>query len=148
MDVSLPLDQLTDRQLTLFHISLLDEQVQTLRRLDYFMSDLASSVASLQAAVDTMAVRFNAQNQVLTDALANATQQLEALQIDDDAAKQSLADALAAASAAAEEIDSNVAELNSIGAEPSTPVENVPVEELPEAPADTSSTPTEDTSGV
>ena len=125
MDVTIPLDQLTDRQLHLHHIGLLSRQAALLDRLDAFMADLTQSVAALQSAVDTMAVRFASQNGVLTEALAAA-------QAAADQANTELIEALNTAQQAAAQIDAEVAELNSIGARPEEPVEPVPVDELPE----------------
>lgn len=129
MDVPVPLDQLTDRQMTRHHLLLLERQQATLDRLDAFMADLTASVSALQGAVDTMAQRFNAQNQVLTEALDEA---LAAA----DSSNTALADALAKAQAAAAQIDAEVAELNGIGAAPEEPVEDVPVEDLPSPPSE------------
>lgn len=140
--VSLPLDELTDRQLHVYHIRLLAEQTATLKALEHQMADLNQSVADLEAAVDSINVRFATEVQNLQTALADANQALEDEELDDAAKDQALADALAAADAAASAIDSQVEELNAIGAEPDVPVEP---EEQPaeETPAEGKETPAE-----
>lgn len=136
MDVPVPLDRLTNRQLHLYLVHLLQQQQEILNRLDGFMTDLTQSVGDLQAAVDNMAVRFASQLQPLQQALADAQAQVATLQLEDQAQVQALNDALANASSAADAIQAEVAELNGIGAEPSVPVEPVPVEELPPPPSE------------
>lgn len=133
--ISVKLEELTDRQLRLHLIFLLTEQHVILYRLDKHMSDLTQSVADLQGAVDTMAIRFASQVTPLTEALNLAQEALADLTVEDEATKQKLADALSEAASAASSIESEITELNSIGAEPTVPVEPVPVEEMPEPPS-------------
>jgi peptidoglycan hydrolase CwlO-like protein len=114
--VSLPLDQLTTRQLVLYLIDTLEKQ----------MSDLNQSVADLEAAVDSINVRFATELQTLQHALDAANEALAAEELDDAAKDAALQEALGEASAAALSIANQVAELNAIGAEPTTPVEPDP----------------------
>ena len=137
--VLIDVDKLSSRQLHHVVITMLETQALTLQRLDTFMTDLTASVASLQTAVDGVAVRFASQLVPLTEALATAQSALDALQVQDDADKAALAAALADASTAADSINSDVSQLNALGADPSAPVEPVPVEELP--PVDTTTDP-------
>ena len=111
--VSLPLDQLTTRQLVLYLIDTLEKQ----------MADLDKSVSDLEAAVDNINVRFAGELQTLQTALAEAHQALADEELDDAAKDQALEEALAQADSAAQRIRSQVDELNSIGADPSTPVD-------------------------
>lgn len=138
--VPVELDQLTDRQLHLYLITLLGDQHAILQRLDVFMADLTSSVSALQTAVDSVAVRFASQLVPLTEALTQAQSALDALQDVSEADKAALADALSQIDTAAQAIDAEVAELNSLGAEPTVPVEPVPVEEMPAPPSEEGST--------
>lgn len=92
------------------------------------MSNLTESVASLQTAVDDVAVRFNDQLTPLQQALSDAQAALEAAHIEDEAQNQAIADALAAADAAASEINNQVTELNALGANPDVPVGEPTVE--------------------
>lgn len=140
--VDVPLEQLTDRQLHIHHIELFQQQVGVLTRLEKFMSDLTTSVASLQGAVDNMAVRFASQIVPLTEALAQAQSDLDAAEGLNEETTAALQDSLNNAQAAADAINAEVAELNSIGAAPDVPVEPVPVEELPAPPSE--ETPTEE----
>lgn len=133
--VSVPLDQLTTRQLLINLTRLMQKQQATLNRLDAFMADLTSSVADLQAAVDNMAVRFASQLQPLQQALADAQAQVATLELEDQAQQEALNTALQNAADAAEAIQNEVTELNSIGAAPDQPVQPVPVEELPPPPS-------------
>lgn len=126
--VKIPLHQLTDRQLTIHLVDLLGRQVETLERLDSFMADLSQSVADLQAAVDNIATRFAAQLTPLQEALSQAQQQVSQLQSEDQEQVAQLNQLLSDASAAADAIQSEVSELNSIGANPETPVEETPSE--------------------
>jgi peptidoglycan hydrolase CwlO-like protein len=114
--VSLPLDQLTTRQLVLYLIDTLEKQ----------MADLNQSVAELEAAVDAINVRFATELQNLQHALDAANEALAAEELDDAAKDAALQEALAEASSAALAITNQVAELNAIGAEPTTPVEPDP----------------------
>lgn len=121
--VSLPLDELTDRQLHMFHIRLLVEQTATLKSLEKHMADLSQSVADLQSSVDSINVRFATEVAGLQSALDSANQALADEELDDAARDQALQEALDEANAAAEAINAQVEELNSIGADPETPVE-------------------------
>lgn len=134
--VEIEIDDLTNRQLHLLLVDLLVEQAAHNNRLEVFMSSLTESVSAMQAAVDNIAVRFASQNQVLTDALENAQTALADSEIEEGEAKTALEEALAEAQSAADSINADVTELNSIGAAPDVPVEPVPVEELPPPPSE------------
>ena len=134
--VNIALADLTNRQLKLHLIKLLEDQVKTNRRLEQFMSNLSSSVEDMQTAVDTMAVRFASQMGPLTESLAAAQAALADLQVSSDADKAALQAALNEMETAAASINSDVAELNAIGAAPDVPVEPVPVEEMPAPPSE------------
>lgn len=121
--VSVPIHELTDRQIHLHLIGLYEDQVATLKKLEHFMADLNKSIADLESAVDNINVRFATELLNLQNALATANQALADEQLDDAEREQALSDALAAADAAAAAIDSQVGELNSIGAAPEEPVE-------------------------
>lgn len=133
--VQIPLADLTQRQLLIYQVGLWNRTVKTLEKVESFMSELTTSVAALQTAVDEVAVRFAGQVGPLTAALTAAQEALAAATLDDEADAQAIADALAEAQAAAASIDSDVAELNALGANPDVPVEPpVDVPQDPEAP--------------
>jgi capsule polysaccharide export protein KpsE/RkpR len=137
LDVNVPLGELTQRQLLVHHISLLEEQVQILRRLEIFMANLDQSVEDLTAAVDDIGVRFQQTLEPLRQALSDAQAAFSELSLEDEATKQALADALSAADSAASDIEAQVAELNQIGTPPSdTPPSDTPPSDT-EPPADT-----------
>jgi chromosome segregation ATPase len=127
--VQIALKDLSPRQLKLHLVGLLDKQGHVLKRIEKFMSDLTTSVSDLQAAVDSVAVRWASQMAPLTEALAAA-------QAANDETNAELTEALASAQAAADSVSAEVAELNALGAEPEVPVEVVPVEELPAPPSE------------
>lgn len=82
------------------------------------MADLRQAITDLTGAVDGVAQRLggdSGQVAALQAALDDAMAQVNALQANDDADKQALADAVSAAQAAADEIEAQVAELNTIG---------------------------------
>lgn len=138
--VSLPLSELTNRQIHLHLIGLYEEQVATLKSLETHMADLSQSVADLESAVDAINARFAGQLLALNTALQEAKQALADEELDDVATQDALNQALANAESAANQINTQVQELNAIGAEPSTEVEpdETPVEETPieEPPAE------------
>jgi hypothetical protein len=120
--VSLPLDEMTDRQL-LLHVV-----IPALNALEKKMSDLGTAVADLQSAVDGVAQRLLPEIAALEDALAAA-------QSDDADAAAAAADAAAAVANIRTEVD----RLNALGSDPTTPVdpEAPPVEPpVVETPAD------------
>jgi len=121
--VSLPLDELTDRQIHLHLIDLFESQVTTLKSLEHKMADLTQSVADLETAVDAINVRFADALVGLQAALDTATTALADMTVDDEAQKAALAQALADAQAAADAVSGQVTELNAIGAAPEVPVE-------------------------
>ena len=111
-----PLDRLyTDRQVHIHLIGLYEGQLATLKRIEKFMADLTSTVAELQAAVDSVASRFAGQLAPLVEALAAA-------QAANTETEGELTDALANAQTAADAIGEQIVELNAIGAEPEVPV--------------------------
>lgn len=144
--VTLRLEELTDRQLHLHHIRLLEEQNALLKSLERHMADLQQSVSDLQEAVDGVNARVAGQVQSLTDALGAANQALADEALDDAAREAALTDALAEAQAAADAIQGQVEELNAIGAEPDVPVEPETPDDLPANPEGepTEETPTEE----
>jgi ABC-type transporter Mla subunit MlaD len=120
--VSIPLDELTDRQLLLYVV------LPKLTTMENKMSDLSASVDDLKNAVDGVAQRLLPEIAALEDALAAA-------QADDADAAQAAADAEAAVANIRTEVD----RLNALGTDPSTPVdtETPPAEPPPvEVPAD------------
>jgi ABC-type transporter Mla subunit MlaD len=122
--VSIPLDELTDRQLLLYVV------LPKLTTMENKMSDLSASVDDLKNAVDGVAQRLLPEIAALEDALAAA-------QADDADAAQAAADAEAAVANIRTEVD----RLNALGTDPSTPVdtETPPAEPPPvEVPADRS----------
>lgn len=125
MDAAIPLSELTTRQL-MFHL---------LNRTETLMADLTQSVADLQAAVDDIGIRFNEQLAPLQQALADATAEVQRLVDEDVLEDAAQADALNAllqqASDAADQINSQVDELNSIGAAPEEPPADPEQPELP-----------------
>ena len=126
--VSVPLDQLTARQLLINLTRLLQKQQVTLNRLDSLMTDLSQSVDDLKNAVDGVAQRLLPEIAALEDALAAA-------QADDADAATIAADAQAAVANIRTEVD----RLNALGTDPSTPVDtDTPPAEPPpvEVPAD------------
>lgn len=137
--VSIPLNELTDRQVHLHLIGLYEELVSTLKSMEHQMADLNQSVADLEQAVDSINARFAGQLLSLKEALDAANQALADEELDDEATQQALTEALAQAESAANQINSQVQELNAIGNEPDTPVEPdpSPVDETPiEPPAE------------
>lgn len=134
--VPVPIHELTDRQIHLHLIGLYEAQVAVLKSLEHQMADLNQSVADLEEAVDAINVRFATEVANLQSALDAANQALADEELDDAAKDQALADALAQADAAAAAINSQVEELNAIGANPEEPVvPEEPVEE-PEPPVE------------
>jgi peptidoglycan hydrolase CwlO-like protein len=121
--VRVPLHELTDRQIHLHLIGLYESQVTLLKSLEHQMADLNQSVADLESAVDQINVRFATQLLALQNALTAANEALAAEELDDAAKDAALAEALGQAQAAADSINSQVEELNAIGAEPEVPVE-------------------------
>lgn len=117
--VTVPLNELTNHQL-LLHLH---------NRLETTMADLSQSVSDLQAAVDGVAQRFTDQIGPLTQALSDAQAALANLTVQDEADKQALADALASAQTAADSIESQVTELNDIGA--AAPADQPPADQPP-----------------
>lgn len=120
--VSIPLDELTERQLLLYVVA------PTLTSMEKKMSDLSASVDDLRGAVDGVAQR-------LLPKIADLEAALAAAQADDADAAAAAADAQAAVQAIRAEVDA----LNALGADPSTPVDPdaPPVEPPPvEVPAD------------
>lgn len=113
---TLPLTELTDRQL-LLHLH---------KRLETFMADLNQSVTDLQQAVDDVAGRFTGVVDPLKQALSDAQTALGNLQVQDDADKAALQAALDNASSQADQIESQVTELNSIGSNPAPAPEPTP----------------------
>ena len=129
-EVPVPLNELTDRQLHLHLVSLYTKHARVLERLESFMANLTESVAALQGAVDNVAIRLATRVATLSDAVAAAV----AAGAADEAALQ---EALTEAQAAADAINAEIAELNSLGAEPDVPVAPVTDDEdLPPAPSD------------
>jgi len=144
-DVSVPIYELTNRQLHLHLIDLYERQVTVLNRLEKHMADVNQSLEDLEAAVDSINSRFAAQLLALNSALQEAKQALADEELDDAATQDALNQALADAETAANRINTQVQELNAIGAEPETEVEpdETPVDETPiEEPAE--GTPTEE----
>lgn len=138
--VQLPLDQLTNRQLHLHLIDLLETQAHHNQRMEQFMSQLDQSVEGLQTAIDDLTVRLASQNAALTQAVSDANAALAVMTAEDvsdqaalDQALLDLQAALDNAAAASAAIDGDVTALNAIGAAPEVPVEPVPVDELPPA---------------
>jgi peptidoglycan hydrolase CwlO-like protein len=126
--VSIPLGELTDRQLHLHLIGLLDRQVAVLTSLEHHMADLTTAVTDLQAAVDGINSRIAGQVadlQSQIDAGKSALADMTAL---DEADKAALQAALDGAQTAADSIEGQVDELNAIGAAPETPVEPAPAD--------------------
>jgi peptidoglycan hydrolase CwlO-like protein len=121
--VSLPIDQLTDRQIHIHLIGLYEKQVTILTSLEHQMADLNQSVADLEVAVDAINVRFADALVGLQSALDAATSSLADMTVDDEAQKAALTQALADAQAASDTISGQVTELNAIGAAPEVPVE-------------------------
>jgi peptidoglycan hydrolase CwlO-like protein len=121
--VPVPIHELTDRQIHLHLLNMYDNVVTLLKSLEHQMADLNQSVADLEASVDAINVRFATQLLALQNALTEANDALAAEDLDDEAREQALSEALASAQSAADAIDSQVTELNAIGAEPETPVE-------------------------
>lgn len=120
--VSLPLTELTSRQLLLYVV------VPTLTSLEKKMSELGIAVTDLQGAVDGVAQR-------LLPKIADLEAALAAAQADDADAAAAAADANAAVAAIRAEVDA----LNALGSDPSTPVDTTtdPVDPPPiETPAD------------
>ena len=120
--VSIPTDELTDRQLLLYVV------LPTLNSLEKKMTDLSQSVDDLKNAVDGVAQRLLPEIAALEEALAAA-------QADDADAAQAAADAEAAVANIRTEVD----RLNALGTDPSTPVDTeTPPAEPPEVevPAD------------
>lgn len=113
-------------------MELVEQQSQTLGRMEFQMNNLDQSVANLQAAVDAINVRFAGQVASLTAALADANQALADEALDDASREAALAEALASADAAAAAINEQIVELNAIGANPEEPV----VPEEPAPPSD------------
>ena len=138
MVTSIPveLSDLTDRQVHLHLIGLLSRHADVLDRLDTFMADLTGSVSALQGAVDSVALRWASQMVPLTDALRAAQEAAAAAEISNAEQQAALDSALAEAQTAADAIQSEVDELNALGAEPDAPVEPVPVDELPPPPSE------------
>lgn len=134
--ISLPVDQLTDRQIHLHLIGLYERQVAVLESLEKHMADLNQSIADLETAVDNINTRFAGQLLTLKSALDDAHQALADEELDDAAKDQALQEALANAESAANQINTQVQELNAIGSEPETPVEpdETPVDETPIEP--------------
>lgn len=130
--VSVPLHDLTDRQIHLHLISLYEKQAATLKHLEHFMADLNQSVEDLEQAVDAINERFATQLLTLKGALDQANQALADEELDDAAKDQALQDALGEAQSAADQISSQVEELNAIGADPETPVEPDPNQPHPD----------------
>lgn len=125
--ISIPLSQLSPKQLLQYNTRLLQKAVK-------LMTDLGSAVADLQSAVDGVAQR-------LLPEIANLEAALAAAQADDADAAQAAADAAAAVANIRTEVD----RLNALGTDPSTPVDtetppaDPPVVEVPadpEAPVD------------
>ena len=110
--VSVPLDQLTPRQLLVNLTRLWQKSQTTLNRLDKLMTDLSQSVDDLKNAVDGVAQRLLPEIAALEDALAAA-------RADDADAATIAADAQAAVANIRTEVD----RLNALGTDPSTPVD-------------------------
>lgn len=102
------------------------------------MADLRQAITDLTGAVDGVAQRLggdSGQVAALQAALDDAMAQVNALQANDDADKQALADAVSAAQAAADEIEAQVAELNTIGQDATPANDGAAGTDLPEEPA-------------
>lgn len=102
------------------------------------MADLRQAITDLTGAVDGVAQRLggdSGQVAALQAALDDAMAQVNALQANDDADKQALADAVSAAQAAADEIEAQVAELNTIGQDTTPANDGAAGTDLPEEPA-------------
>jgi multidrug resistance efflux pump len=125
-NVLIPIDELSDRQALLFLIGLAQDQTDAIKELENKMSDLNQSVADLETAVDNINVRFAGEVATLQSALDAANQALAYEELDDVATEAALQQALGDATAAAAAIRSQVDELNAIGANPETPVEEPP----------------------
>jgi hypothetical protein len=123
--VSIPLDELTERQLLLYVV------LPKLTTMEKKMSDLSASVDELRGAVDGVAQRLLPEIAALEDALAAA-------QADDADAAAAAADANTAVANIRAEVD----RLNALGTDPSTPVDpdappvDPPVVEVPADPND------------
>lgn len=118
---------LTDRQLLLHVLQLQTDTNNRITSLEATMAELSAAVAELQGAVDGVAQRLLPKVEQLEAALAAA-------QADDADAAALLEEATQATA----EIRAQVEELNSLGADPSTPVEPAPEEPgdgtIPEEP--------------
>lgn len=150
MDVSVPLKDLSKRQLLLHLVAMqtamakaIAKQATSLRRLESFMSTLDQSVDDLTAAVDAVGVRFNETIDPLLSANADLRTQVQALLdadvIEDAEQAAALTAAMDAQDAAAAEIQSNVDRLNEIGSSTEEPpVDQPPVDQPPveDPPAD------------
>src|SRR5688572_28746250 len=93
-------------------------------RMEERMSELTAAVTELQAAVDGVDQRLLPQIDALEEANATLRSSLETALADDEAA----ATAFDEAEAATQAIRGQVQELNTLGASPETPIEDVPAE--------------------
>lgn len=107
-------------------------------RMEKRMSELTAAVTELQGAVDGVAQRLLPQIDALEEANATLRTQLEGALADDEAAAAAFAEAEQAVTG----IRTAVQELNTLGASPDTPVEDVPAEDT--APAIPVEVPTEE----
>ena len=103
--IPIPLSRLSPRQLLLYNTTQIEKVLVK-------MTELGGAVADLQAAVDGVAQR-------LLPKVADLEAALAAAQADDADAEAARADAEAAVAAIRAEVDA----LNSLGTDPSTPVE-------------------------
>lgn len=147
--VRIPLEELTNRQLHLHLIGLLDRQAVILNRLDSIVSNLPQSLDDLTAAVDAVAARFNDVVDPLVTANADLRTQVQQL-IDSDVIEDAeqaaaLQAAMDAQDAAAERIQEQVTELNAIGSGSTEEPGDGGTGEEP--PADGGDTPTDPVTG-
>lgn len=133
--VTLPIEELTNRQLHLHLIDLLNRQAGTLNRLDTFMTNLSQSVEDLTGAVDAIGVRFNEILDPLLAANADLRSQVQALLdadvIEDAEQAAALQAAMDAQDQAAAQIQEQVTELNAIGTTPEPSPEEPPADQPP-----------------
>lgn len=111
-------------------------------RMEKRMSELSEAVTQLQGAVDGVAQRLLPQIDALEEANTSLQTALEAAQLDDADAAAALVEAQEAAAA----IRAQVEELNTLGASPDTPIEEVPADQTtPAEPVEVpASTPVEE----
>ncbi len=144
-NVSVPIRELTDRQLLLHLAETVEEQTNATNRMEKQMATLKTAISDLQNAVDGVAVRLNGLVEPLRQSLVEYQERVSALELEDATQVAELERLGAEAQAAVDEIGAQVDELNALGADPSTPVEPEPVdpEPTPEEPVDPAPAPEE-----